>query len=287
MKEPDQMFRTVLFATDLSDESAHAIRWIRWLHNYYRAKVYVVHVLDRLPFGVGNEDAVKQKNAADRRLRTFVRTHRLDGDGFSSMLLVGDVVVLIEKLVENHDIDCIVLGNKSAGLNRLFLGSVSEEIFRSVDCPVLTVGPKVTSPSGTLGLKRLLFATDLSEQSRSAVEYLRRLLKIAPSAELAVAHFMPRDSNSVVARYKLRKQLQTKLIESIPDPLRKQVTEIIVESSSPAQGVIEFAKDWRTDLIVLGVRSGGPFTRAVTHGRPSITHRIVRSAVCPVLTIRS
>lgn len=281
------MFRSVLFATDLSDESAHAIRWIRWLYNHYRAKVYVVHVMDQLPLGVGDDDAAKQKKAADRRLRTFVRTHHIDGSGFSSILLVGDVAVLVEKFAQKNDIDCIVLGNKSSGLSRLFLGSISEEIFRSVDCPVLTVGPKVTSRSGAPALKRLLFATDLSKQSGSAVEYLRCLLAIAPTAELAVAHFIPQDSNSVVERYKLRKRLQTKLIESIPTPVPKQVTEIIVESASPGQGVIDFAKDWRADLIVLGVRSGGPFTRAMTHGRPSITHQIIRSAICPVLTIRS
>jgi nucleotide-binding universal stress UspA family protein len=93
-------------------------------------------------------------------------------------------------------------------LNRFLLGSVSEEMFRTLDCPVLTVGPKVRSAPGTAGLKRILFATDLSRHSRA-------------------------------------------------------------------------------DLILLGVRAGGPFTRAATHGRPSITHQIIRSAPYPVITVRS
>ena len=59
-----------------------------------------------------------------------------------------------------------------------------------------------------------------------------------------------------------------------------------VETSSPAEGILEFAKNQHADMIVLGVRFGGSFTRAATHGLRSVTHQIIQSAVCPVLTIR-
>jgi nucleotide-binding universal stress UspA family protein len=286
VKEPVKLLGTVLFATDLSEESAHAVRWVRWLHSRYRPDILVMHILDLPPIGLSNGDLARQKNTAEERLRRFVRAHHLDESGFRSMLLTGDVAVQVEKFVKRNGIDCIVLGSRASGLHRLFLGSMSEEIYRNAACPVVIVGPKATTRPST-GLKRLLFATDLSKPSRSALEVLGRTPAIARSAELAVAHFIPRENKSVVERYKLRKQLQARLIEFVPTLLRKQITEVIVEPCPPAQGAVEFAKAWQADLIVLGVRSGGPFTRAATHGRPSITHRIIQSAVCPVLTIRA
>jgi nucleotide-binding universal stress UspA family protein len=39
--------------------------------------------------------------------------------------------------------------------------------------------------------------------------------------------------------------------------------------------------------MVLGVRSGGSFTRAATHGLFSTAARVISQIRCPVLTIRT
>jgi nucleotide-binding universal stress UspA family protein len=69
-----------------------------------------------------------------------------------------------------------------------------------------------------------------------------------------------------------------------PDDRRElRARPIVLTSSSAAAAIVEYAKDQRIDLIVIG-----------THGRGALSHlflgsvaeRVVRTAPCPVLTVR-
>jgi nucleotide-binding universal stress UspA family protein len=55
--------------------------------------------------------------------------------------------------------------------------------------------------------------------------------------------------------------------------------------ASPADRILEVAKDKAADLIVLGVRPAHGDLGLVTH-LASTTGRILTQAVCPVLTVR-
>jgi nucleotide-binding universal stress UspA family protein len=53
---------------------------------------------------------------------------------------VGDVAKTICRIAEERDVDVIVVGSHGrTGLERLFLGSVSEHVVRHAPCPVLVV----------------------------------------------------------------------------------------------------------------------------------------------------
>ena len=64
---------------------------------------------------------------------------------------------------------------------------------------------------------------------------------------------------------------------------RKFWSQAVVRSMNPANAILEYAADQAIDLIVMG-----------THGRSmvahlllgSVTETVVRSAACPVLTVR-
>ena len=68
------------------------------------------------------------------------------------------------------------------------------------------------------------------------------------------------------------------------DREKLRATPILRTSNAPAAAIADYAKEERIDLIVMG-----------THGRGAIAHlllgsvaeRVVRSAPCPVLTVRS
>ena len=71
---------------------------------------------------------------------------------------------------------------------------------------------------------------------------------------------------------------------AISDEDRERSAHVVVETSDqPAGAIIEYAKHARIDLIVTG-----------THGRTGVAHllggsvaeRVVRTAPCPVLTVR-
>jgi len=278
--------RTVLFATDLSEESARATKWLRWLSTRHHSKIFVLYVLNLLLAGMSQEELEKEKRAANQQFSDFLRKHQLNRSQFDAGLLVGDPAELVTKFVKIHGIRLLVLGSQATGVNRLIKGSVSEEIFRSVDCPVLVLGPNARRGPASIHPRRLLFATDLTETEPFAWRRLENLIKEDPSCEIMIVHFLPTAAQSVVERYSVRKSLQLQLIESVPSSLRNRITDVVVEHCAPVEGVLEFARDYGADLIVLEVRDAGPFTRAATHRPDSIIHQVISSAPCPVVTIR-
>ena len=276
----------ILFATDLSEGSARAIEWLRWFHGIIGSTVHVIHVLNLFPFGLSAEEVAKARNAAAEGFDRFVRKHRLNRTAFAHQLVVGDPALTAAEYVANNDISLVVLGSQAVGLNRLLQGSISEEVFRSVACPVLTVGPRAKPPRSRGGISNIFFATNLVNQSKSVWPQIQFLFKSEPFPRVALAHFLPKENKSVVERYKTRKLVQAKLVKLVPENVRRQIDDVVVESCSPVKGILEFSRDTRSDLVVLGVKDAGPFTRAATHRPRSITHQVIQSTTCPVLTIR-
>jgi nucleotide-binding universal stress UspA family protein len=280
------MLKNILFATDLSGDSAHAVGWLRWFCDHYDSNAFIIHVLNLPPFGLNAAEIAQARSLAARRFDQFIRKHHLNQKTFTQELVVGDPAITITAFVAKHDIELLVLSNRAAGLNRVLSGSVSEEVFRSVDCPVVIVGPHAKSPRGVAGISRVFFPTDLARRSKSVLSHFDFLFEGDPSPKLTVAHFLSTESMSIVERHKTRKSLQAKLVDLVPDEVRRQLDDVVVESCPPVRGILEFSREGRCDLIVLAVKDAGPLTRAATHQPRSITHQIIRSATCPVLTIR-
>ena len=282
----------VVFATDFSEESSHALEYVLALHRNYAATIFITHVMDSLSFQFGDESVAAQKRAEMRndahvKLGELRARWGLQGPDYSATVLEGEVQSAIEKFVEKEDIDLIVLGSRgSVGLDRFFLGSVSEEIFRTVHCPVMTIGPEASQTVNTIDFENILFATDFSTHSKTALPYLMFFLSENPSARVTLAHFIHPDIQAPSERQRMRRRFEAELREMLPEAFRDQIADTIVEFCPTADGIVEFANCSPTDLIILGVRYGGAFARAITHGPSSITHEVIAKAPCPVLTVR-
>lgn len=144
-------------------------------------------------------------------------------------------------------------------------------------------------------LRNILVATDFSEPSDAALTYGRALARNF-GATLHVVHVVGNVPAVVYGAeaYALsmpelqqeiedsaRKQLAALLIDNDPQPIPKR--EVVVVADSPAAAIVDYAARERIDLIVAG-----------THGRGAVAHllmgsvaeRVVRTAPCPVLTVR-
>jgi nucleotide-binding universal stress UspA family protein len=283
----------VLLTTDFSEESVQAIDCARGLCDQYGATLHVVHVRDSFPYALSADadvvariEEIRQKGKS--QMREFVRAHHLNRKRCGSTLIAGGPSVAIAKCTRKREINLVVLGSRgTAGRSRLFDGSMAEEIFRTAQCPVIVVGPKarVDADAGRFG--RLLFATDQSRASRAAIPYIEFLLHENPSSKLTVAHFAEEECVNVYERHQVRKRLERELTEMVDPGLRGQIEDVAVDSCAPNEGMVRMADGFKADLLVLGVRSGGAFTRAATHGRHSIAARVISGAPCPVLTVRA
>ena len=279
--------RNVLFATDFSEESAHAIEYVRSLRQGYDAKIHVVHVADLFPYSLSDDPAAKREaehiqHQAEARIRDFMLVHQFDRKHFEPSVVSGEVFMAVEKFSGEHNIDLILLGSRGdLGINRIFLGSTAEEIFRTARCPVMIVGPHASVPQKDGRFHQLLFATDLSPHSRAAMAYGERLLRDNPRASITLAHFVSHDGRQHPVA-----QIQSELLHMLPADLSDRVAAAIVKEGPPAQSMVEMASAIHADLLILGVRYGGSFLRAATHGLFSITHQVIGKSPCPVLTVR-
>jgi len=145
-----------------------------------------------------------------------------------------------------------------------------------------------------IALKHVLVATDFSEPAEVAVNYGRDLAR-AYDATLHVIHVIEnmlafygpeigfamvdieRNIESAVQR-----DLDAAISKHAGDPLK--VITTVKQGSSVANAITEYAEANAIDLIIVGTHGRGAVSRFLMG---SVAERVVRSAPCPVLTVRT
>ncbi|HEX3154858.1 MAG TPA: universal stress protein, partial [Candidatus Angelobacter sp.] len=178
-----------------------------------------------------------------------------------------------------HGIDLVIMGTHGRrGLQHFLMGSIAEAIFRNATCPVLTVGPHVTTrPYHGFKVESVLFPTDLGAHAEFAAQYA---LSVAEEndAKVTFIHVAPVEKIFQVERanQELSRIVSLEVTESCrPD--------FVVKMGDPVEELLGYANAERPDLIVLGLPTGKKFNG---HFRSSVTYNIIAGAPCPVLTVR-
>jgi nucleotide-binding universal stress UspA family protein len=285
--------RNILFPTDFSEESEQAIACVQSIAHGFQARVYVANVVDLFPYTLSDtpearEKQVELRRQSEARLKEFMLAHRLDPRRFSPVVLTGEIFLAVEEYARRQEIDLIILGSRGdVGFERLFQGSVAEEIFRTAHCPVLIAGPEIREPGRDGLFNRILYATDRSSVSRAALPHLELLLASNPKSTVVLAHFMATEDAAMFQHHQERRRIEKELRSLLAPTFQHQITDVIVEPASPGPAIAKAAAQLPADLLVLGVRYGGAFVRAATHGCASLASQVIRQATCPVLTVRS
>jgi nucleotide-binding universal stress UspA family protein len=76
---------------------------------------------------------------------------------------------------------------------------------------------------------------------------------------------------------------QLKALITAEDRTLLQATPVVVTSVATAEAIVDYARVQRIDLIVLGTHGRGTIGRLLVG---SVAERVVRTAPCPVLTVR-
>ena len=145
-----------------------------------------------------------------------------------------------------------------------------------------------------IAVKSILVATDFGEASGAALAYGRELartfgatlhvlhvaddvyVRLGGDAYMAVLPELQKDLEVAAQR-----QLDELLVDNDPIPL--PVKKAVLTSSATAGAIVQYARDLGIDLIVVGTHGRG----AVAHlFMGSVAERVVRTAPCPVLTVR-
>ena len=148
--------KTILFATDLSKNSAYAFYYAVHLAKRDEAKIVILHVVEPLPRMLVSFEDFDHQVAKDRWEQTVKKFKEKIQDvsvkvdaklGISSVDLISDILIRpgrpaeeILKVVNEEGCDVIVLGTHSKGfLAQTFLGSVSKSVLQGSQKPVFLV----------------------------------------------------------------------------------------------------------------------------------------------------
>jgi nucleotide-binding universal stress UspA family protein len=205
----------------------------------------------------------------------------------------GDVEEELLRIVRDESIDLVVMGSHGRRYpGRWFLGSVTEHILRKVPVPVLTVSrvEPQTDVTAFVFLKKILYATDLSESSRAGMEYAIELARVS-GAGLTVLYVIDDEDRMLwgpalltyLDRAKIVEEFRRKLQEFVD---RKGVPGVPMEAicveGKPYKRIVETAEERNVDIIVLNMQSKGMLDRVLLG---STAERVVRFARTPVISV--
>lgn len=279
--------KRVLFTTDLTDASQKALPILAALARRYSAKVFVAHVWP-VPHSMVSPEVVatldrQSERAAKSELEKLGQAPGLDGIKVEPLVCRGKPAQEIGGLAKRHNISLAVMSTHGrTGFKHRVLGSVAEEVVRTLQCPVLTVGPRLAARFARMeSIENILFPTNLSAESMSVFPYLASLAHEYHS-RLTILHVLApetartREAKDVAER--VRAQLEKALFREISP---RCCAEFVVDSGEPAETILAHAGRIAADLIALGVQS---WTDVARHFRETVTYRILAKAECPVLT---
>jgi nucleotide-binding universal stress UspA family protein len=279
----------ILFATDFSQYSEAALPYALRIVNQHDAKLYATHVLSPDAYLWAAPESWSTDEGPEQRKQIVVaclEKHLRDAP-HQVLSAVGDISDVLFRLVQDNQIDLLVLGTHGrTGLSKLFLGSVAEKIFRHSPIPVLTVGPDVPRRQNVTEFSRIVFATDLSDESLAALPVAVSLMQTR-RARLSVLHVLEGSSAGTVdwgasADFAIRR-----MREMVPfNPDLGICPDYAVEFGSAADQVLRYSKEQDADVIVLRVRPPHGGVGTALNLTQTTAERIVGHATCPVLTVR-
>lgn len=295
-------FKHILCPVDFTESSTRALAHAAALTRWYRAQLTVLHVVptfDPVQVRPGLGAPVQIVTPVTREHVLAEMTQLLERAGVSPgahlLAQAGDATTTIVDHALSMRADLIVIGTHGRrGFKRLLLGSVAETVLHEAPGPVLTVSPHTgAATADVVTFKRILCPIDFSPSALQAFGFAVDLARQAGGLVtlLHVVEWLPEDEPRVTAHFDVP-EFRRDMVNDASQRLRSLVAEEsrawceiddVIVSGRAHREIIRSAEARSADLIVMGAQGRGGVGLALFG---STTHRVVRSAACPVLTVR-
>ncbi len=286
--------KNILYLTDFSWASAWALPFVREIAKEYGAKVTALHVAvpDTLTYMTPSSPSEMLAVQQDVALAEMKEVEKQLADLPKELVVVAANAVWsgVQTALEKEQVDLIVVGTHGrTGLPKLLLGSAAEEIFRSSNVPVMTVGPgAVAGERHAARWECVVFASDFSPESLAAAPHAISFAE-ENDAQLTLVHVieMPKSRGEARNQSMTVAEAMHRLHDLVPAEAELWCRpETVVEHGEPAARILAVAAERKADLIVMGIRNRSHVT-VTSHLRSSVPHSVVVHAACPVLTVRT
>jgi nucleotide-binding universal stress UspA family protein len=313
----------ILVPIDLHDNAGPVMAWAALMARVFHSTLTLLHVNEsfesiKRPPIAQTEPLLGKTEDLEAWRRTYQQSVQ---SAFTDLIkqYCGDLAVTTEMregrahvtildYLDEHPAHLVVVGTHGRPwYQRVVIGSTAETVLRAAPCPVLIVR-NTTDVAALPRLKTLLLPTDFSVGGMVSEEWA---LSLAEEKEVILLHAVENPLLDVYEPDKADIDLRRIMEESREHPprsaqpfwdhahgvahaklsaLRQQClgahaqVEIIVCEGPAAQDILDAAEKRAVDLIVMSThgRSG---VRRLLLG--SVTEKVIHSAPCPVLAVRS
>jgi nucleotide-binding universal stress UspA family protein len=284
-----QALARILLPVDLSERSAGAARYARFLASRFQSEILLLHVVipPQYEFGaldVGGSMIAElyryQSAQAARELGDFaVRT--LPGLNVRQVVLEGDPARRTVEFAHQEGAGLIVMPTHGYGpFRRFILGSNTAKVLHDADCPVWTgIHLEDAVQAEVMNLEHVLCAVDLGPQSGRTLAWAAWFAAQA-GARLTLLHAAscgpdPGGEGRLDAKDAARQEL-VRL-----QGTREFASELLVETGEPAGVICAAASRVGASVLVIGRGSAaGVFGRLRTNA-----YSIIRQSPCPVVSV--
>ena len=288
--------RKILVATDFSSTADSAEKLAFQLARLLRAELHLVHVRvileDPLMAEERQLEIERLMSSADEATKdAFDRTRGGDREIAVETHLVRSVSAA-EAIVETAselECDLVVMGTHGRrGIKHMLLGSVAENVVRSVDIPVLTVRPGIEV--ATLGPKRILVAHDFSDRSATAVrvagdwatDFDAKITVLHVVEPVVYPEFYAINVLSDDVMTRLRDRATEALDDAADKILGDRPVNTLVLVGRATDTIIAEARPENFDLVVMGTRGLTGLEQLVLG---SVAEGVLRRCPVPLLTV--
>jgi nucleotide-binding universal stress UspA family protein len=252
--------KKIIVPVDFSSQASNALDLALQLAERRNSKVHMLHMID-VPL-VGNPVGMSISPTYELG---FLEKLKLDGksqmedflidfkntENVETEIKIGNVYSGIIDKLDEDDIDLIVMGTKgTSGVKEFLIGSNTEKIVRSANCPVIAIRDMVKLDK----LKNIVFATTGHEISEDLMAHLKQLQEMLDAKLHIVRINTPNNFERDIHSNKLLKEIANRF-------MLKNYTINIYNDVSEDIGIMDFANHMDADIIAIG-----------THGRKGLDH---------------
>ncbi|MGI9239662.1 MAG: universal stress protein, partial [Verrucomicrobiales bacterium] len=298
-----QKISNILVGTDFSESSHAALVESRRIAQSVGAELTVLHVIDeelteilKQKLGMPESELIK---IASERLADHVREVLGDTDKITLEALIGCPFVEIVRSARSRAADLLVLGSGGSETNGVHAGVLARRCVRKVPAKVLLVRQNQQKPFSRVvacvdfsdnSIEAIELAAQVAQQEGAILQLLHVCRPVVPSVHgdrgtFAGTKFFDISLPPYPEMNYAQKQKE-KLDDLARELLEKDYPDLEVESHvftdghRPSHGIVEFLKDSKSELVVLGTR-GRTGVRSLLMG--TTAERIVDHSPCSVL----
>jgi nucleotide-binding universal stress UspA family protein len=276
--------RKILVPTDFSQLAVCSFRFATQLAERCGAAVVLLHVVEESGHYSMSSTGEVLRNVMDdvftlkmmqkgrSRLAELVESNANAAIPVRYQVQAGNPAQVITEFVDNERIDLVVMGASSANwLDRLLIGSTTEQVVQKASCPVITLKCNIEKVSQ---LQHIVFALDPDEYQPLVVEELLKLQSLL-GARLHVLLVNTPDAfeSSKVSNDRLRHFAATY-------QLKDYDTHVYADVSVEA-GLFGFAEEINADLLAFATHSQSRLLRVLS---PHSQQNMINHAPRPVWT---